>query len=76
MPFVVHFGYGCLADVAVYKEVFEKIEEEEDEEEDDDEGEIPADDKVQVIELSHAQPWMDGHSAFWTSLSVTSSHVI
>ena len=67
MPFVVHFDYGCLADVAVYKEVFEKIEEEE-----DDEGEIPGDDKVQVIELSHAQPWMDGHSAFWTSLSVTS----
>ena len=67
MPFVVHFDYGCLADVAVYKEVFEKIEEE-----DDDEGEIPGDDKVQVIELSHAQPWMDGHSAFWTSLSVTS----
>ena len=67
MPFVVHFDYGCLADVAVYKEVFEKTEEE-----DDDEGEIPGDDKVQVIELSHAQPWMDGHSAFWTSLSVTS----
>ena len=67
MPFVVHFDYGCLADVAVYKEVFEKIEEE-----DDDEGELPGDDKVQVIELSHAQPWMDGHSAFWTSLSVTS----
>ena len=67
LPFVVHFDYGCLADVAVYKEVFEKIEEE-----DDDEGEIPGDDKVQVIELSHAQPWMDGHSAFWTSLSVTS----
>lgn len=64
---MVHFDYGCLADVAVYKEVFEKIEEE-----DDDEGEIPGDDKVQVIELSHAQPWMDGHSAFWTSLSVTS----
>ena len=67
LPFVVHFDYGCLADVAVYKEVFEKIEEE-----DDDEGELPGDDKVQVIELSHAQPWMDGHSAFWTSLSVTS----
>ena len=67
LPFVVHFDYGCLADVAVYKEVFEKIEEE-----DDDEGEIPGDGKVQVIELSHAQPWMDGHSAFWTSLSVTS----
>ena len=66
MPFVVHFDYGCLADVAVYREVFEKIEEE------DEEGEIPGDDKVQVIELSHAQPWMDGHSAFWTSLSVTS----
>ena len=69
MPFVVHFDYGCLADVAVYKEVFEKIE-------DDDEGEIPGDDKVQVIELSHAQPWMDGRSVFWTSLSVTSYHVI
>ena len=75
MPFVVHFDYGCLADVAVYREVFEKIEEE-DEEEEDDEGEIPGDDKLQVIELSHAQPWMDGRSVFWTSLSVTSYHVI
>ncbi len=84
LPFVIYFDYGCLADVAVYKEVFEKIvEEEDDEDEDDDEIELDEDEeddegekKAKVVEFSHAQPWMDGwmdgHSVFWTSLRVTS----
>ena len=40
LPFVVHFGFGCLADVAVFKEVWEQDRLQEGEEE--------------LVEFSHA----------------------